>query len=382
MKRPLTIVPDMTLFIAIVLLVSIGAVMVYTSSAVLAAERFGSDTFFLQRHLGRVLVGLVLMFAIMQVDYRVWRKFAKPMLLIGFALLVITFFPGVGGRAAEMTGANRWIRIGSYTIQPIDIMKLVMIFWLADSLDRKKERIDSFAKGFLPHLIVVGAAFTLVVIQPAFGSAFSLLVISLSMLFVGGVKFLHIAAVSLSAFPALILLIIQTPYRLTRVLSYLNPNSDPLGASYHVRQSLIGLGNGGLTGLGLGESIQKLLYLPEPHTDFIFTIIGEEFGFVGAMGILTLFLWIAWRSYKAAVYAPDLFGTYVAAGIGAMLFFGAMINVAVVTGSIPATGLPLPLISFGGSSIIFNLMGLGVLLNISQYVRSTTKSVKFAHETR
>ncbi len=373
MRRPYTITPDMTLFIAIVLLVSIGVVMVYTASAVLAGERFGDDTFFLQRHLVRVLIGLIMMITFMQIDYRFWRKFSKPLLLLGFTLLIIVFLPGVGGRSTEITGAHRWIRIASYTIQPVDLLKLILIVWLADSLDRKCKQINSFDKGLLPHVLVLLAAFTLIVIQPAFGAAFSLLIISLMILFTAGVKVMHLAALSLSAVPVFILLIIHSPYRLIRVLSYLNPNSDPFGANYHIRQSLIGLGSGGFFGVGLGHSIQKLLYLPEPHTDFIFTIIGEEFGFLGAVGILSLYLLIGWRGYLAAKNAPETFGRLTAVGLTAMIFFGALINVSVVTGSIPATGLPLPLISFGGSSIIFNLIGLGILLNISQHVHKPEK---------
>lgn len=371
MKKPTTIIPDMTLFIAIVILVSLGSVMVYTASAVLAAERFGSDTFFLERHLVRALIGLVLMVMVMQIDYRFWRRFSRPLLLIGFGMLILALFPGVGGRAAEITGAHRWIKISSYTIQPVDVVKLVMILWLADSIDRKRGVMRDFMHGFAPHVVVLLGAFALIVVQPAFGSAFSLLTIALVVLFVGGVKFFHIFALGLSAIPVLVMLVIHSPYRLIRLMSFLNPESDPLGASYHVRQSLIGLGSGGILGVGLGHSVQKLLYLPEPHTDFIYTIIGEEFGFVGTVGILLLYLLIAWRGYVIAQKAPDFFGTLVAIGLTAMVFFGALINVAVVTGSIPATGLPLPLVSFGGSSIIFTLLGLGVLLNISQHVRKS-----------
>ncbi|OQY29750.1 MAG: putative lipid II flippase FtsW [Candidatus Cloacimonetes bacterium 4572_55] len=374
MRRTSAVIPDMTLFIAIVLLVSIGSVMVYTASAVLAADKFGSDTFFLERHLVRALVGLALMATVMQIDYRFWRKFSKSFLLIGFILLIAVLFPGVGGRASEITGANRWIKIASYTMQPVDIVKLIIILWLADSLDRKRGKLRNFSHGFLPHIFVVVITFTLIVVQPAFGSAFSLLAISLTILFVAGIKIFHISALTLSAVPILILLVVRTPYRLTRVLSFLNPNSDPLGASYHVRQSLIGLGSGGFSGVGLGHSVQKLLYLPEPHTDFIFTIVGEEFGFIGAMGILSLYLLIGWRGYAAAQNAPDFFGRLMAIGLTAMIFFGALINVAVVTGTIPATGLPLPLVSFGGSSIIFNLLGLGILLNISRHTKSEKES--------
>lgn len=367
MKRPLSIKPDMILFVAIVLLVCIGSVMVYTSSAILGAERFGDDTLFLEKHIVRVILGLVAMFTLMQIDYRFWRKFSKPLLLIGFGLLLIVLFPGVGGKASEITGANRWLKIASYTIQPVDVFKLIMILWLADSLDRKKDILHDFTNGYLPHLVVLLAAFILIVVQPAFGAAVALLTIAFIIFFVSGIRVRHLLATVASAIPILVLLIIKSPYRLIRLLSFLNPTEDPFGANYHIRQSLIGLGTGGFFGVGLGHSIQKLLYLPEPHTDFIFTIIGEEFGFIGATLILSIYLVIGWRSIKAAYYAPDFFGTMAAVGLSSMIFFGAMINVAVVTGSIPTTGLPLPLVSFGGSSIIFNLMGLGVLLNISHH---------------
>ena len=372
MKRLFTIKPDILLFISIVFLVSAGAVMVYTSSAVLASERFGNDTLFLEKHLIRCVIGLVLMVTFMQIDYRFWRKFSKPMLLIGFGLLIIVLFPGIGGKSSEITKAHRWIKIASYTIQPVDIFKLIFIIWLADSLDRKKDKLKSFLQGYLPHLLVLLGAFGLIVIQPAFGAAVSLLSISLIILFVSNIRFYHIFVTGLSAIPILISLVIRSPYRLTRLLSFLNPDQDPFGANYHVRQSLIGLGSGGFFGVGLGHSIQKLLYLPEPHTDFIFTIIGEEFGFIGTFAIMMLYLIIGWRSIRVAYRAPDYYGSLVAVGLSAMIFCGAMINIAVVTGSVPTTGLPLPLVSFGGSAIIFNLIGLGMLLNVSHHSQLST----------
>ena len=373
--------PDIPLLITTLILIGIGIVAVYSASAFIAlhTEKFNNDpAFFLKRQMIRVALGLVVMLVFMFFNYRFYSKLSKVILIIGIALLAISIIPGVGGKSAEATSANRWIRLFSFTFQPAEIIRLALIIYLSEILVRKQDSITSFKKGFLPPFLIVGLVFVLLVLQPSFGAAVLVAMISFTLLFVGGVRIYHLFLVAAGALPILAFLIKSAEYRFSRWLSYINPNSDPLNTGYHIQQSLIALGSGKFWGLGLGQSKQKLFYLPEPHTDFIFSIIGEEFGFLGTFILISLFLFLAWRGIIIAKRAPEMFGFYLAFGITVSLFLSAAVNIGVVTNLLPTTGLPLPFISYGGSSIILNLSSIGILLNISRHRLKFNETKKYS----
>jgi cell division protein FtsW len=345
----------------------IGIVMVYSASAFVASQKFDSPHFFLKRQIVRAALGLLVMTAVMHFDYKYFKKLAKPLLIISVLFLTLTIIPGIGGRSAEVTNANRWIHFFSLTFQPAELVKLALVMYLAESLVRKREHIKDFSKGFLPLLLVIGLVFFVLILQPSFGAAVLIATISFTLLFVGGVNILHMALIALGSFPVLYYLIINAEYRYERWKTFIGMNPDPLEEGYHIKQSLIALGSGKVFGLGLGQSKQKLFFLPEPHTDFIFSIIGEELGFIGAFLMLSIFLFFAWRGIIIAKNAPDRFGFYLAFGLTLTIFLSAVVNIGVATKLLPTTGLPLPFISYGGSSLLFALTSVGILLNISKH---------------
>ncbi len=349
------------LFITFVLL-GFGVVMVYSASALLAYERFGDSHYFLKKQLLWVLLSMIMVFAVAKVNYRAYRKIALPLFLISLFFLILLFFPHF---SSKVSNVRRWLKIGFLNFQPSEAVKLALIIYIANSLVKKQEKIKSFVYGLLPHLIILGAIVFLILIQPDFGTAFTLAFVILVMLFIGGVKISHLIFLILSLIPFLYLLIYKVGYRKNRILAFLNPDSDPLGIGFHIKQSFLSLGSGGLVGKGIGGGVQKLLYLPEPHTDFIFAVIGEEMGFIGTVSIVILFLVFLVRGIKISSRA-DLFGKLLGSGITFMIVGQAFINMGVVTGILPTTGIPLPFISFGGSSLLFTMIGVGILLNISR----------------
>jgi cell division protein FtsW len=358
--------PDMIMLTATLALLTIGVIMVYSASAVLSYHDFGDWYYYLKRQLLFAVLGLIAMTAIMNVEYQVWRRFAKLALLGGFALLILVLIPGIG---AVRGGARSWIGISSFGIQPSEFMKICMILFLSKMLSEENNRITEFSKGLLPPLAVMGAAFGLIMLQPDLGTGSVLVGASLLIIYAAGARMAHLAGLAMIGVAGFVGLIIAAPYRLQRITAFLDPWSDPLGAGYQAIQSLYAIGPGGLVGLGLGASRQKYSYLPEPQTDFIFSIISEELGFIGGGLVLVLFTILVWRGMRTAITAPDTFGSLLAAGITGMIAVQVIINIGVVIGMFPVTGITLPLISYGGSSLSLMLVSIGILLNISRYSR-------------
>ncbi|SFA75473.1 MULTISPECIES: stage V sporulation protein E [unclassified Bacillus (in: firmicutes)] len=358
--------PDFILLIVTLTLLTVGLIMVYSASAVWADYKFEDSFFFAKRQMLFAGVGIVAMFFIMNVNYWTWRTFAKMIIIICFVMLVLVLVPGVGN---VRNGSRSWIGVGAFSIQPSEFMKLAMIVFLAKYLSERQKVITSFKKGLVPSLGLVFLAFGMIMLQPDLGTGTVMVGTSVVMIFVSGARIAHFAALGLIGVAGFVGLVISAPYRMERITSFLDPWSDPLGSGFQMIQSLFAIGPGGLFGLGLGESRQKFFYLPEPQTDFIFAILAEELGFIGGSFVLLLFALLLWRGIRISLGAPDLFGSFLAVGIIAMIAIQVMINVGVVTGLMPVTGITLPFLSYGGSSLTLMLMAVGVLLNISRYAR-------------
>ncbi len=353
---------DIALLISILVLTVIGIVMVYSASFAVAAVKYGDAHFFLKRHLVRVGLGLIALLVLSKIDYHLYSRIAKVGLYCAVGLLLyMLFIQSVAGK-----GVNRWIEVGQYSFQPSELAKYALILYLADTLSRKNEKLWSFVDGYLPLLMIVAGTALLIFLEPDFSSAVFLTTTAIMIFYLGHVKVKHLAFTGLTALPLFYLAVFNSPYRIQRILGFFNQQSDLLGNNYQINQSLISLGSGGIFGQGIGNSKEKLLYLPEPFTDFIFSIIGEEFGFMGATFVLTLFLVIFWRGVVIARQAPDLFGSLLAIGITIAIVLAAFINIGVASGLLPTTGQPIPFISYGGTSILCSLGACGMLLNIAR----------------
>jgi cell division protein FtsW len=347
-------------------LLTVGLIMVYSASAVWAEYKFEDSFFFAKRQLLFACVGIVAMFFIMNIDYWTWRTWSKVILIICFVLLVAVLIPGIGN---ERNGSRSWIGVGAFSIQPSEFMKLAMIAFLAKFLSENQKLITSFKKGLIPSLGIVFVAFGMIMLQPDLGTGTVMVGTSVVMIFIAGARISHFVGLGMVGLLGFVGLVISAPYRMKRITSFLDPWEDPLGSGFQIIQSLYAIGPGGLFGLGLGQSRQKFFYLPEPQTDFIFAILSEELGFIGGSFVLLLFSLLLWRGIRIALGAPDLFGSFLAVGIIAMVAIQVMINIGVVTGLMPVTGITLPFLSYGGSSLTLMLMAIGVLLNISRYAR-------------
>ncbi|MFH1778515.1 MAG: putative lipid II flippase FtsW [Candidatus Omnitrophota bacterium] len=351
------------LFVVTVILIAFGIVMVYSASAIYAYEYLKDSAYFLKRHLIYLFLGITASLWIMSVDYNVIKKYIKPVLIISFILLILVLIPGIG---REIAGARRWFRFSIFSFQPSQALKLALILYIADVLSRKQSEIRSFFHGFLPPMIILGVSVGLILLQPDLGTAVAIAAVVYMMLFIAGIRLFHLVPLLVSSLPALGVIILAKPYRMKRISAFLNPWEDPQGIGFQIIQSYIALGSGGLFGVGLGQSRQKLFYLPGAHTDFIFSIIGEELGLIGTASIVILFIVFIWLGVRIAIRSRDLFGHLAALGIVLMIGLEAVINIGVATGSIPTKGLPLPFISYGGSSLIFDMMGVALLLNIAK----------------
>jgi len=345
------------------ILMCLGIVMIYSSSSIYAWERYKDGLFFLKRHLSFMLIGGLLAFIFMIVDYRKLRSLARPLLIISAILLVLVLIPGIG---REVSGARRWFRFKLLSFQPSELANLAIIIYLADFIARKENLIKTFLKGFLPPICVLGAFGLLILMQPDLGTIISLGLVVLTMLFVAGVRPSYILSLILGSLPFLFILIFSVPYRRARIVSFINPWIDPKGSGFQIIQSQIALGSGGIFGVGLGHSRQKLFYLPAAHTDFIFSIIGEELGLLGTIGVIMLFTIFIQQGIKIIKNAPDKFGYFLSLGLVLMISFRAIINIGVSCGILPTKGLPLPFISYGGSSFIFDMVSVGILINIAR----------------
>jgi len=336
--------------------------MVFSTGALIADEKFNNLFHFLERHLLWVFIGLIFMVTSMNIRYEMLKKLGKPLLIITIILLILVHFPYIGKAAG---GARRWIRVGPLSIQPSELAKLVMIMYAANFLTKKQRNIKEFIRGFLPPMLVLGLVLALI-IKNDLGACVLIAGIVLTMMFISGANIKHLAIFFLASLPAIYIAICTFPYRMKRIMVFLDPWEDPLGKGYQIIQSFYALGSGGWFGKGLGKGIQKLFYLPEAHTDFIFSIIGEELGFIGTSLIILLYTYIIWRGIIIAYHAPDLYGHLLAIGITIMIAYQVIINIGVVTGLLPTKGTTLPFISFGGSSLIVNMTAIGLLLNISK----------------
>jgi len=354
----------MWLFGVAVILLSAGVVMVYSASAIVAAERFQDPYFFLKKQVFWALLGALALWGALRFDYRRLEGWMLPALLVAGVLLVLVLVPPFG---VTINGTRRWIRLGPVSFQPAELAKLALVIYLAAFFARKRDEIGDFRRGVLPPLAVAGTLAALVFAQPDLGTCLTLVALTFGLLFLAGGRVRHLLIVVAPALPLLALAIWAAPYRLRRITAFVDPWADPRGSGFQIIQSWLALGNGGLVGQGVGASKQKLFYLPESHTDFIFAIIGEELGFVGAASIVLLFVVFAWRGLRIGLRAPDPFGTYLALGITVLVATQTVVNLGVVTGLLPTKGLPLPFISFGGSALLVTMLSTGVLLNISQH---------------
>jgi cell division protein FtsW len=358
--------PDFLLVIVTLSLLAVGLIMVYSASAVWASYKFDDSFFFVKRQLLFAGVGVFAMFFLMNIDYWTWRTWAKVLLIVCFVLLILVLIPGIG---VVRNGSRSWIGVGAFSIQPSEFMKLAMIAFLAKFLSERQKMITSFKRGLLPSLSIVFLAFAMIMLQPDLGTGTVMVGTCVVMIFISGARISHFIMLGMVGLVGFAGLVLSAPYRIKRITSFLDPWSDPLGSGFQIIQSLYAIGPGGLFGLGLGQSRQKFFYLPEPQTDFIFAIISEELGFIGATFVLLLFALLLWRGIRISLGAPDLYGSLLAVGIISMIAIQVMINVGVVTGLMPVTGITLPFLSYGGSSLTLMLMAVGVLLNISRYAR-------------
>ncbi|MBN1913432.1 MAG: putative lipid II flippase FtsW [Candidatus Omnitrophica bacterium] len=337
--------------------------MIYSSSSIYAMEKYRDSLFFLKRHVSFLLIGIILTFFMMSFDYRKLRKYSKPLFIFSLLLLVLVLVPGVG---REVSGARRWFRFKFLSFQPSEFANLALIIYTSDFIARKSGVVRDFLKGFIPPMVSLGAVLLLVLIQPDLGTAVSLAAVILLMLFIAGVRATYLVSLALAGLPVLYALIFSVPYRRARILAFLNPWLDPRGSGFQIIQSQVALGSGGIFGVGLGQSKQKLFYLPAAHTDFIFSIIGEELGIIGTLAVVVLFLVFLRQALKIIKNTADKFGHFLSIGLVLMIMFKAVINIGVSCGLLPTKGLPLPFISYGGSSFIFDMISVGLLLNIAR----------------
>jgi cell division protein FtsW len=361
-----TLKSDKVLFSATLLLLGLGVVMVYSASAVIALERYQQPYYFLGRQAVWATIGLGVLAAGMRIDYRRYRQPAFLWItlgLVGLALVAVLFRPPVNN-------ARRWFWIGGFGVQPSEFAKLTAVFFIAALLERRGRRINQLGSGLLPVAVLVGVLAGLILLEPDFGTAIALAIIAATLVFAAGLSYSYFLVGLVVTLPPVAFLILTSDYRTRRVTTFLNPWRDPLGDGFQVIQSLIAVGTGGTFGRGLMQGVQKLFYLPEPHTDFIYSVIAEELGLIGALAVLFCFSVLAWRGLRVARRAPDAFGAYVALGLTVMVVVQALVNISVTLSLLPTKGIPLPLVSAGGSSMLTTLFGIGVLLNISQHATS------------
>lgn len=367
---------DRGLIMTVLALLGFGLIMVFSASTVVSAEMYGSQTSIFTRQLLFVVIGLVGLMVSMKVDYHFYEqgRVIYPLLLVSLALLIYLLV------APESGGVQRWIRIGPVNFQPSEFAKLAVILFTAFYLVTRGEDFHSFKRGLLPYLVVVGAIVLLVLLEPDLGTAASIAFTAIVLLFLGGLRYRYLLGLFSAAIPALYFLVVRVPYRLDRWLAFLHPERDPYGIGYQIRQSLISVGSGGWSGLGYAQGKQKLSFLPEPHTDFIFAVVGEELGLLGCVTVVVLFGLFFWRAARISVRAESPFGTYLGLGIACMIILQALVNMSMVVSLLPTKGLPLPFVSVGGSSMIMTMTAVGILLNISSHARGHTTPRNGIHD--
>jgi len=351
------------LLIITLLLVCIGIIMIYSSSGIYAYENLNDSAYFFKKHLVYVCLGIIIFLLTLMFPYEKLNTYVPILLVLTYIMLILVLIPGIG---IESGGARRWLKIGLFHFQPSEIAKLTVIIYLANFVSRKVRLISSFKRGFLPPLLICIGMTGLILLQADLGSALFLLIITVFILIIAGVKIRHLIAVVLSGIPFMYFFIFSIPYRRNRVIAFLNPWNYPQGIGFQLVQSYLAFGSGGFLGAGLGKSKQKLFYLPASHTDFIFSIIGEELGFLGAVTVLILFFLLLIIGFRIILSKSSIFARLLTGGIVFNISLQAIINMSVATGLIPTKGLPLPFISYGGTSLIINIIQVGLLLNISK----------------
>ncbi len=369
---------DKWLFLATLALVCTSVIMVYSASAVLALERFQQPYLFVTKQVMWALLGVAVMSIVMRIDYRTYRneRLIWALLAITTVLLIAVLF------SRPVNGTRRWFAMGGLGIQPSELAKLAAILFTAIMLERRMHRVNEIGYSLVPIGIILSVLVGLILLEPDFGTAVSLLAVTGCMIFAAGLSYRYLIGAALLSLPALYVILMSADYRRRRLMSFLDPWGDPLGDGFQIIQSLIAVGTGGVFGRGLMAGVQKLFYLPEPHTDFIYAVIGEELGLMGASVVLICFCIIAWRGLRASMLAPDGFGAFLALGLTLMIVLQAFVNMSVVLSLLPTKGIPLPLVSSGGSSLLVNLLALGVLLNISQHATADVGAATPAPQPR
>lgn len=351
---------DYTLLFLTMVLLMFGTIMVFSSSVIMAEARWSAPYHFVFKQIIWVVLGSAVMMGLAHFDYRRLQKWSRPLMIITIILLVLVLIIGT-----KKGGARRWLVFGFLNFQPSEIAKLVMVIALADYLDRKKSRMKQW-KGLMPALSIVGVLAGLIALEPDLGTPILMACVSFCLLYTAGARLPHLLMLGAGVIPLVVIEILRKPYRLVRLRDYISSWGDIHSASYQLNQSILALGSGGFFGKGLAQSQMKLLYLPEPHTDFIFPIIGEELGFIGTVGLIALFMFVVIKGWQISRGSQDYFGSLLALGITWIIAFQTLLNMGVATGLLPTKGLPLPFVSFGGTSLVFNLAGIGILLNISK----------------
>lgn len=364
---------DPILLCAVLALVTLGLVMTYSASAVLAQDKLGDSLYFLKRQLSAAGLGLVAMAVAMKLGWRKLARLAYPLLLVAIVLLVAVAIPGIGTTAG---GARRWIRLPGFSVQPAEIAKFAWLVYLSYSLAKKREKVATFSIGFLPHLALCGILVLLCMLQPDFGSSVLLVFMLFVLLFAAGTKLSYLVGSVLLALPLAFVAIATSPYRMKRILAFLDPWAHRHDVGYQVAESLMSIGSGGITGLGLGDGRQKLFFLPEAHTDFIFSILGEELGLIGVGLLVALYGIVLWRGIRASLAAGETFGTYLGLGISSIIAFQATVNMCVAMGLLPTKGLTLPFVSYGGTSLVVLMGSAGVLLSLSANTQGASRPVR------
>jgi len=354
------------LIIPVGILIGAGILMIYSSSAFISTDKYGSSFHYLFRHILTVLVGFTVLIFLARVDYHRLRFFVKPLLALSVILLILVFVPGIGVSAGPHSEVKRWIKLWPSTFQPSELVKITTVLFLADYMSINMQKMKDLRCGVVFPVAVMAVFQCIILVQPDFGAVMSIGILTLALLFIGGIKWKHMLGILGVALPVLSMLVLFASYRIKRIMTFLDPWQDPQGSGFQLIQSFIAFGRGGITGVGIGNSKQKLFFLPEAHTDFIFSLIGEELGLIGALKLLGLFLWLFIKGFKIAMRTEDSFAYYLALGLTLMIGSQALINFAVSTGVMPTKGLPLPFISYGGSAFFINMAAVGILINISK----------------
>jgi cell division protein FtsW len=346
----------------VLILVGIGVLMIYSSTALMSMRKYGSGFHYLWNHLFTVAVGIATIGVLMKVDYLKLRPAVYVLMGISLVSLLLVFVPGVGISA---NGARRWIRLWPTTFQPSELVKIVMVIFLADYMDKNIQRMKEFRYGIAVPVAVMFGFQAIIMLQPDFGAVMSLGILTFGLLVLGGARLLHVGGLLLVSMPVVFTLVMSSSYRMKRIMCFTDPWNEPFGCGFQLVQSFIAFGSGGFFGVGLGGSKQKLYFLPEVHTDFIFSIIGEELGLLGAIVVLGVFLWFLVKGVRVSLRLKDPFSYFLSAGLTMMVGIQAIINFAVSTGLMPTKGLPLPFVSYGGSALLINMAAAGILVNIS-----------------